>query len=200
MPEGDPTPAPTPEPTPAPEPERTFTQTELDRIVQDRVARVKREAPEDYDALKAQAAKWAEYEETQKSELEKAQDAAKRAEKEAAKALASANSRLIEAAVLAEGATQNATKPEHLSRLIDLNSVTVGDDGQVTGAGEAVKAFLEANPEYVGKGRPKAEPVDQGARGSTPTISREDLKSMSMEQIMEAQNSGQLDHLLATGE
>ena len=82
-----------------------------------------------------------------------------------------------------------------MHRLIDTDSVTIGDDGQVTGAGEAVKAFLEANPEYVGKGR-VVDPVDQGARGTTPGITRDELKNMSTAEIVQAQNEGRLDHLL----
>lgn len=194
MSDGDPTPA--PEPTPTPEPERTFTQDEVNRMIQDRVARVKREAPEDYADLKAQAAKWAEYEESQKTELEKAQAAAKKAEKEAARAFEAANKRLMDVAIREAGMELKAVKPEHLPRLIDTSSVTVGDDGQVTGASEAVAAFLEANPEYVGKPRVK-DPVDLGARGPAPgQISREELRSMSPAEIVKAQNEGRLNDVL----
>ena len=192
---GDPAPDPTPEPAPA----RTFTQEELDRIVQDRLARAKREEPADYKELKAQAAKWAEYEESQKTELEKAQNAAKAAQKEAAQAIARANQQLTDAAILTEASKAKMLKPEHAPLLVDKNSVTIGDDGQVTGAQEAVTAFLEANPEYVGKGR-VADPVAQGARG-TPTpgqITREELKGMSSAEIVKAQNEGRLNDLLGT--
>jgi len=182
---------------PEPPAERTFTQAELDRIVQDRVARVKREVPEDYEELKQAASKWSEFEESQKTELEKAQAAAKQAEKEAAKALKTANERLIQAEILAEATAQKAIKPEHMHRLIERDSVTVGDDGQVTGIQEAVKAFLEANPEYVGSRRPAAGSVDQGARGTTPNqLSRDDLKSMTPEAINKAREEGRLDTIL----
>lgn len=185
------------EPPADPPAERTFTQTELDRIVQERVARVKREAPADYEELKAKAEKFDAAEADKLSELEKAQQAREAAEKRAAEALARANKRLVEAAVIAEAAAQNALKPEHMPRLIDTGSVTVGDDGQVTGVQEALKSFLEANPEYVGKGRPATGSVDQGARGSTPGITREDLAKMSSAEIVKAQQEGRLDHLTA---
>ena len=52
-----------------------FTQTDIDRIVQDRLAR-EREKYVDYDALKEKAAKLDEIEEASKSELQKATERA----------------------------------------------------------------------------------------------------------------------------
>lgn len=60
----------TPEQT-APEQERTFTQSELDAIVKDRLAREKGKYA-DYEELKAKATKFDEFEEANKTELEKA--------------------------------------------------------------------------------------------------------------------------------
>ena len=51
--------------------ERMFSQADLDRIVQDRVAR-ERQKYADYEELKGKAAKLDEYEEANKSEIEKA--------------------------------------------------------------------------------------------------------------------------------
>ncbi|HSE45110.1 MAG TPA: DUF4355 domain-containing protein [Gemmatimonadales bacterium] len=189
----------TPAPAPAPEPpaaERTFTQAELDKIVQDRLARAKRELPDDYEDLKAAKAELDEVKKSQLSELEQAQKAREEAEKKAADALARANARLLQAEILREATEQKAIRPEHMHRLIDTESVTVGDDGQVTGVQEAVKAFLETNPEYVGKGR-VADPVDQGARGTTPTqLTREDLANMTPDQINKAREEGRTDQIL----
>lgn len=50
--------------------ERTFTQAELDSIVKDRLAREKGKYA-DYEELKAKATKFDEFEEAQKSELQK---------------------------------------------------------------------------------------------------------------------------------
>jgi len=55
----------------APEPERTFTQSELDAIIGDRLKR-EREKYSDYEAIKAKADKYDEAEEANKSELQKA--------------------------------------------------------------------------------------------------------------------------------
>lgn len=176
--------------------ERTFTQAELDRIVQDRVARVKREAPADYEELKAKAAQLEELETAKLSELEQEKKAREKAEKQAAEAMKRANERLLQAEILAEATAQQAIRPEHLHRLIDTDTVTIGDDGQVTGVQDAVKAFLEANPEYVGTSRP-AGPVDQGARGTTPKqLTRDDLKDMSPDEINKAREEGRLDRVM----
>lgn len=56
-------------------PERTFTQSELDAIVQDRLAREKSKYA-DYEELKTKATKLDEVEEAQKSELQKATERA----------------------------------------------------------------------------------------------------------------------------
>lgn len=187
------TPEVTPEPPAA---ERTFTQAELDKIVQDRVARVKREVPDDYEDLKAAKAEHDEWKKSQLSELEQAQKRAEEAEKAGASAMERANARLVQAEILREATEQKAIRPEHMHRLIDTESVTVGDDGQVAGAGDAVKAFLDANPEFVGKGR-VTDPVEQGARGTTPTqLTREDLQRMSPEEVNKAREEGRTDRLL----
>ena len=189
------------EPTPKPpaadaDPEVTLKQSQLDRMFQERVARAKREVPDDYAELQAAAAELKELKKAQLSELEQAQQAREEAEKKAADALERANKRLIQAEILREATEQKAVKPELLHRLIDTDSVTVGDDGQVTGIQDAVKSFLEANPELVGKGR-VADPVDQGARGTTPTqLTREDLKSMTPDEINAARKEGRLDQVL----
>lgn len=163
----EPAPEATPEPTPEPAPaDKTFTQAQVDRLIQDRLARAKK--PDDYDDLKKRAEEYDKLQDAQKTELQKAQERADKAEQTAAQRTQAADRRLIEAAVLAEASKQRAIKPEHLHKLINSESVTVGDDGQVTGAEEAVKSFLEANPEYVGNARPGGG-ADLGARQGAPS-------------------------------
>lgn len=55
---------------------RTFTQEEVNAIVEKRLARVKSEPPADYEELKAKAAKYDEAQEAAKSELTKATESA----------------------------------------------------------------------------------------------------------------------------
>ena len=64
--------------------ERTFSQDEVNRIVADRLKRAKSTPPADYDELKAKAARLDELEAANKSDLEKANDAASKAQTEAA--------------------------------------------------------------------------------------------------------------------
>jgi hypothetical protein len=63
---------------------KTFTQADVDRIVQERLARAKSTPPADYEDLKAKAARLDEIEEAQKSDLQKATDATAKAQAEAA--------------------------------------------------------------------------------------------------------------------
>lgn len=63
--------------------QRTFSQADVDRIVRERLSRAKHEPPADYEEFKAKAAKYDELAEAQKSDLEKANDAATKAKAEA---------------------------------------------------------------------------------------------------------------------
>lgn len=50
---------------------KTFTQEQVDNIVKERLKRAKSSVPDDYEELKAKAAKWDEQSEANKSEFEK---------------------------------------------------------------------------------------------------------------------------------
>ena len=63
---------------------KTFTQEQVDKIVQERLKRAKSEKPADYDELKAKAAKLDEIEDAQKSELERITEQATKAQASAA--------------------------------------------------------------------------------------------------------------------
>lgn len=65
----------------APVEEKTFTQSELDKIVADRLSR-ERQKYEGFDELKAKAAKLDEIEASSKTELQKATERAEKLEKE----------------------------------------------------------------------------------------------------------------------
>ena len=192
----DPEPAADPKSDPEPAGFQAITsQDQFDRMVKDRIARVKATPPADYEDLKAKASKFDELDAANKSELEKANERAERAEKERQDAIETANKRLIAAEILAEASAQKALKPEHMHRLIDTGEVTVGDDGQVTGVKEAVQAFLKANPEYVG--RPSGS-ADQGARegsAGVKQVTEAELKTMTPEQRVAARKEGRLTEL-----
>jgi hypothetical protein len=171
---------------PAGDTERRFTQADLDRIVSDRIKR-ERQKYGDYDDLKARAAKWAEYEETQKTELERAQEAASKAVAERDQALSAANERLIRAAFLAEAGKSGAQHPEDAYLLADLSAVNIAEDGAVTGVTEQVKALVEAG-RLPKAGRPQAPGLDAGA-GSGERGQEKALK-LTQEEIAMAQKLG----------
>lgn len=187
-------------PPPSPPGERTFTQAELNAFL----ARQKRELladAGDIAELRDKARRLDELEQRSKTELEREREAREQAEQETARVRQLAERQLVQAAVLAEATRQKAIKPEHLHRLIDTTEVTIGDDGHVTGAEDAVRAFLDANPEYVGRPAPPAGSADQGAR--TPSgvgqLTRDDLARMTPAEIVEAKAEGRLVAVLAGG-
>lgn len=161
-------------------PPRTFTQEDVDRIVQ---ARLKQAEPK-YAELREKAEKFDRLEDENRSELEKAQEVARTAAEERDAAVSSANQALVRAAVVAEAAKQGAVDADAVFALLPKDSVTVDDGGQVTGAEEAVKALLDTKKYLAGE--TPAGPGDGGAR--TP-VQPKDLQ----EQIREAEAKGDVN-------
>lgn len=184
---------------------KSFTQADVDRIVQERLARAK--PPADYDDLKAAAQRLEEIEAANKSDLEKAQTRADEAEKRAEQAQNRANDALRRAAVMSAATTAGAIDADAVIAMLDQDAVTIGDDGQVTGAEEAVKALLESKPYLVGtsNGEPvKKSVADGGQRGAggdgRPTqLTRDDISTMSSDEIEAARVGGQLADLMSGG-
>ena len=143
--------------------ERTFTQSELDVIVKDRLAREK-EKYSGFDELKKKAEQWAAHEEAQKTELQKAQEAAQTALSEKDQALKVANDRMIRAEFISEASRLNVAHPEDAYALADRAGVQISDDGKVIGVNEAVKALVEGGRLPL-TGKPKAPGMDGGAGG-----------------------------------
>lgn len=178
--------------------DRTFTQADVDKIVQERLARAKTALPDDYDDLKAKAARLDEIEAANKTELEKLQEELA-AEKTKATSLAErARRAAVRAAVVAEAQRAGAVDPDAVLAMLPEDAVTIGDDDQVTGADAAVKALLEAKPYLVGKPtRPSPGSANGGPRGDQPAQwTREDLKNKSPEQIEAARKAGLLNDLM----
>lgn len=190
-------PTPTPDPVepvaePAAEP-RTFTQEQLDRIVQDRLARAKQAPPADYEDLKAAAARLAELEEANKTELQKAQDRATQLEKDAAEARELAQRTKVESAIVAEAARRGADVDLTLDAL--RSKVEIGEDG-TSNVADAMDVLLLAKP-FLVTGGARAVSADQGARtGGVNQLTRDELKNLSQAEIIEAQKEGRLDVLL----
>src|SRR5574337_85145 len=135
--------------TPPAKPEKTFTQAELDAIIEQRL---KRAVPADYEELKTIAAKAKEKEDQEKTELQKATEAQALAEKRAREAVENANARLRKAAIIEEATLQGAADNEIVIALLaSSDDITVEDDGTVKGVKKAVGDLLKAKP-FLAKG------------------------------------------------
>lgn len=159
--------------------ERTFTQAELDAILADRLVR-ERSKYAGFDDLKAKAEKWAEFEESQKSETQKAIEAAQKAQQERDAAIQAGNTAMIKAKFLAVAASQGAEHPEDAYLLAQKNGVAIDDEGNVTGVDTAVQALIDAKRLPL-SGKPTAPKLDGGAGGGNPpgdmpTLSEEEIK------------------------
>jgi hypothetical protein len=170
-------------PTP---PAKTFTQDEVNTIVGERAARAGESAVNKLleklgvktaDELTTVVTEAKKAKDAQLSELEKAQAAQKDAEEKAAKAaqdaqvaLATANERLMRAAVIAES-TAHSFRPESVEDVwlvVDRSKITE-KDGSFTGVKEAVDAVAKARPFWLldskntpPNGTPKPKPPVPG--------------------------------------
>lgn len=172
----------------------TFTQTDVDRIVQQRVAKLQQDLaaaqangkPADYDQLKAELAQLKSQGQTEAQQLRGQLETAQQqiatltterdtavAERDTAKGDVTTERKRN--AVLSQAAIQRAADPSDVWALltdVDKNALTIGDDGQVTGADAAVKQLLEAKPHLVGTTAGHQRDPGQGKR-DTPKTGRE---------------------------
>ena len=168
-------------PTPQTPPEKTFTQAELDEILKQRLARA---VPADYDDLKSKAQKLDELEAANKTEVERALAKAEKAEKERSETEARANATLKRAAIIEAAASQNAADTSVVvALLINSEDVTIGKDGEITGAEKAVKDLLKEKP-FLVKG--------QSAGASGGEFGGESPKGLA-DQIAAAEAKGDYD-------
>jgi serine/threonine protein kinase HipA of HipAB toxin-antitoxin module len=180
----------------APEP-RTFTQDELDAIVQQRLAR-ERSKLGDVEELRAKAARLEELEASQLTELERLQKRAAEAEAARDAALQRAQATAVRAEVITAATQAGALDPEVVMALLPEGSVTVADDGTVTGVQDAVKALLKAKPYLAATPAAPVGTADGGPRGSAAPaqLTREQLARLSPSEIEQARLEGRLDSLL----
>jgi hypothetical protein len=158
----------------AEEQDRTFTQTELDAIIADRLKR-ERAKTSDYDDLKAKASKLDELEEAQKSELEKAQERADKAEALAKAAEERAQAIALRSAIVAAASRLDFVDPEDAFALLDKSALKQNDEGKLEGVDEALKALAEAKPHLLKQDdQSKARP-----RRQTPTLPGDNATSAS---------------------
>lgn len=187
---------PTPPADPPPPVESTFTQADIDKIVQDRLAR-ERAKFADYDALKQKASQFDQLENEKKTETQRLTDELAAAQQAAAAAAQQARDATTKAAVMA-ATVGKVVDPDVAHRLI-ADKVTFDETGAATNITELIdelvasKPYLAANPG--GQARTGDLPANQGARG-TDAITRDDLKAMSPEDVEMAFKEGRLAGVL----
>jgi len=147
--------------------EKTFTQAELDTLIKDRLARATKNQPTK-DELKA----FKEYQETQKTDAEKAIEAQKQIDGK----ITAANERLIKAEI--KGLDGYDTKL--LSRLVDKSLITVDDNGDVTGLEEQLEA-LEAEFPMI-----KKQVQQQTGTGANPPAGKPNTLETEYDEAMKA--------------
>lgn len=185
----------TAEPTGSTEAGKTFTQEELDAIVQHRLGR-ERTKFSDYDELKAKAEKLDEIETASKSDLEKAQMERDEAKAERDKLLQTSTADKVKAAAIAELAKQGVKNAEAAFRALDTTGLTVSDDGTVSGVEDAVTSLLAEVPAFVGGGQGSGN-ADLGARGSAPDLmTQAQYDALPPAEQHAALMSGKIAHLL----
>lgn len=201
------------EPTPEPEAQEPAVEAPQDSVDEPLGEPGKRALDAEREARKA-AEKRASAIETELSQLREAQ----MTEQERAVAEArregeqSATDKVIDRLFSAEVRAAAAAKvadpdlfadPMVARRLLGIDAVPTNESGDIDGAAIArsIDALIEAKPYLAAKPASATRPTgeaDGGARGANNPgqLTREDLKSMSAEQIVEAKASGLLSDLL----
>lgn len=150
----------------------TFTQAQLDAIVRDRLAR-ERDKYKGFDDLRRKAEDYDKLQAANQTDLEKAQGEAQKASDRAQAAEARAKTLAIRNAITSESIKQKVIDPDALFAFLkDNDSITVSDDGEVSGVTEAVTALLESKPYLKGTGFTGSGDGGQRTNGGLPTFTR----------------------------
>lgn len=177
--------------------EKKFSQADMDRVVQERLARAKSDPPADYEDLKLKAAELDKIRDADKTDLEKERAARETAERERDEARTAAKETRLNSAILAEAskADRKVVDPQDVLSLLDRSKLEIGEDGTPTNIAEAMDELLTAKPHLAGTRA--AGDADQGARGTTAgQLTSTD--GMTPDEIAEAVATGKLDAYLAT--
>lgn len=144
-------------------------KAELDRA-RKALAAANKEAADRRKKLEAFERAEQERQQAQLSETERLKQQLAEAESKAATATAAANERLLRAAVLAEASKLGFVDPSDAWRMLDRDGLGIDEDGEATGASEALKALAKAKPYLVKAATAPAASIDgdRGRGASTP--------------------------------
>ncbi|MEV4858932.1 hypothetical protein [Streptomyces ossamyceticus] len=161
-------------------------------------------------ALASMKGKWRK-ERDQRKELERQLAAKKNSgdgddavAKATAAATAKANTRIIKAEIRAAAAKKLAD-PRDALRFLDLEQFEVDEEGEVDAdeIAEAINDLIKSKPYLAAQGRQRFQGTGDGGAarkaGRPKQLTERDLKNMSAEAIVKAQEEGKLDDLLGAG-
>ncbi len=158
------------EPEEKQEPAKTFSQQEIDRIIEKRLNRERKawKKQADDDNLKAQMSV------EEKLKVEKSE-----AEAKATEAIVKANQRLVRSEILNKAANLGVIDTDVVYKLLDKDDIDVDDDGNVTGVEEAIKTLITAKPYLIKKTSSedtnKSGDDQQGSNNKKKSVSLNDL-------------------------
>lgn len=162
---------------------KTFTQADLDRVVNERLARERKKYEgvdvKEYNRLKSEEDARVE---SQKTELEKAQDKLNKAELEKQQAIDLANKRLILAEFKVKAKDANIKYVDDAYRLSDLSTVEVKEDGAIEGIDAIIESLIKEKPfllEDVKGGTGKIDDPNKQKKTNTTTSFGKRLAEMN---------------------
>ncbi len=197
--EGDPEPT---EPTePLSDPPKTFTQAELDDVIAKRIER-ERKKYGDYDDIKSKLAELQAAEDEKKrtelteierfkADLEKEQGAKQTLESELTTLRESVKQERIRNAFISAATTAKIAYIDDAWSLADKSGISVGDDGNVAGVDEVVKALVESKPFLVEQ--KQTQPRTIGGATDNPPAQQKTAEQLLKEVADKAKKSGKIE-------
>lgn len=162
--------------------EKTFTQTQLDELITERIKRERKKFA-DYDDLKSKLSEYESQAEEQRqselSDLQKAQEQAKQFESQLSELTAqletergNARQQAIKNEFIKVASSANIIDIDAAIALSDLSAVEIGEDGKVNGVDDVIKTLVENKPYLVAK--KQTQPIGTATNGGQQTTTKTD--------------------------
>jgi len=198
-------PAPTDDPQNPPaeptDPPKTFTQAELDDVIAKRIER-ERKKYGDYDDIKAKLAELQSAEDERKrgelteverikADLERESGAKQTLESELSSLRESVKQERIRNAFISAATTAKIAYIDDAWALADKAGISVGDDGNVTGVDDVIKALVESKP-FLVELKP-TQPRTIGGATDNPPPAQKTAEQLLKEAAEKAKKSGKIE-------
>jgi len=158
------------EPEEKQEPAKTFSQQEIDKIIEKRLSRERKAWKKQVDDEKLKA---------QMTNEEKLKAEKVEAENKASEAIVKANQRLVKSEILNKAANLGVIDTDAAYKLLDKDDIEIDDDGNITGVEEAIKTLITAKPYLIKKTSSedtnKSGDDQQGSNNKKKSVSLNDL-------------------------